>query len=99
MALNAQVQTFCDKGIAVPTQHAPGEFISNIFHPPKPNGDVRFILDLTLFNNCIEYKHFNGFDYAGGLVSYCRSERRLLYDTDNTRTLEIFAFLLEQTAL
>ena len=38
-----------------------GLFISNIFPHPKPNGEVKLILDLTLFNDFVEYKHFKMF--------------------------------------
>ena len=41
--------------------HVAGEFISNVFLTPKPDGQVRLILDLTLFNNFVEYKHFKMF--------------------------------------
>ena len=60
-ALDVQVNTLCTKSIVVPTQYSQCEFISNIFPHPKPNGEVRLILDLTLFNDFIEYKHFKMF--------------------------------------
>lgn len=42
-------------------QHAEGEFISNIFVRPKPNGDSRIILDLTKLNDFVQYEHFKMF--------------------------------------
>ena len=72
-ALTHQVNAFRIKGIVVPTNHSEGEFISNIFPRPKPNGEVQLILDLTLFNDFVEYKHFKMFslETARDLITPC----------------------------
>ena len=59
--INNEVLKFCHKGIIEPALHVAGEFISNIFLRLKPNGQVRLILDLTLFNKYVQYKHIKMF--------------------------------------
>ena len=56
--LNNVVSEHLDKGIievATPTQ---GQYISNVFLRPKPNGKHRLILDLSDLNESIVYRHF-----------------------------------------
>ena len=45
-------------GIIEPALHVAGKFISNVYLRPKLDGMVRLILDLTLFNKFVDYKHF-----------------------------------------
>ena len=47
--------------MVTPVNDTEGEFISNVFLRPKPNGEFRMILDLTLLNLDVEYKHFKMF--------------------------------------
>ena len=60
-AADIEITDFLDKGVIVETEHSEGEFISNIFVRPKPNGESRIILDLTKLNNVVEYEHFKMF--------------------------------------
>jgi hypothetical protein len=41
-----------------------GQYISNIFVRPKLDGKVRIILDVTLLNKFVEYKHFKMFSLS-----------------------------------
>ena len=50
-----------NKGVIKQAEHLEGEFISNIFLRPKPNGTFRLILDLTKFNDFVKYEHFKMF--------------------------------------
>ena len=59
--IHYKVLKFCDKGIIKPALHAAGEFICKIFLRPKPNREVRLILDLTLFNKYVQYQYFKMF--------------------------------------
>lgn len=43
--------------------HKEGEFISNIFLVPKPNGEKRFILNLKRLNKFVQTSHFKMEDY------------------------------------
>lgn len=58
LAIDTQIDRFLDKGIIVPTKREQGEFISNIFSRPKPDGSVRIILDLSKLNDEVEKLHF-----------------------------------------
>ena len=60
-AINTEILKFTNKGIIEPVLHVAGEFISNVFIRPKSDGQVRLILDLTLFNKFVEYKYFRRF--------------------------------------
>ena len=44
-----------------------GQWISNIFLRPKPNGKFRMILDLTELNKLIHYEHFKMFNLRTAL--------------------------------
>ena len=56
--IDGEVQKLLHKGVIEETSHEDGEFISNIFLRPKPNGDHRLILDLSRMNKDVKYKHF-----------------------------------------
>ena len=51
-----QVELLLAKQVVLPVSYTEGEFISNVFLRPKPNGDFRMILDLTLLNHHVGYK-------------------------------------------
>ena len=46
------------KGVIEKAQPEIGQFISNVFLRPKPNGEFRLILDLTELNKFVVYEHF-----------------------------------------
>ena len=46
------------KGVIEKTGEDPQQFVSNIFPRPKKDGGCRIILDLTLLNTFVQYKHF-----------------------------------------
>ena len=58
LAVTATIGEMLEKGIIEHTYHSEGEWISNIFPKPKPDGSVRVILDLSDFNELVEYQHF-----------------------------------------
>ena len=60
-AMNNEVCKLSQKGVIVETNHTQGEFISNVFLRPKPDGNYRLILDLTELNKQVEYQHFKMF--------------------------------------
>ena len=64
LILDREVDKLWQKGVIRHAVHTPGEFLSNIFLRPKPNGDFRLILDLTKFNEFVEYQHFKMFSLA-----------------------------------
>ena len=55
------------KEVLKPVPPEEGQWISNIFLRPKPNGKFRMILDLTILNYNIEYQHFKMFDLNSAL--------------------------------
>ena len=57
-AMEQEVRKLWGKGVIVQVEHVEGEFISNVFLRPKPNGEFRLILDLTEFNKHVKYEHF-----------------------------------------
>ena len=61
LIMNGEVLKLFQKGVIVETEHSVGEFISNIFLRPKPDGNYRLILDLTELNKQVEYQHFKMF--------------------------------------
>ena len=66
-AVDAEVTKFLDKRIIAPSEHEPGEFISNIFlRPKKEPGAFRVILNLRVLNKFVRYEHFkmDGLDKA-----------------------------------
>lgn len=52
------VQELLMKGVIELSEEEQGQFISNIFVRPKPNGKVRLILDLTELNKFLILQHF-----------------------------------------
>ena len=53
-----EIQHLLQKGVIHSVHQVEGQFISNVFLRPKPNGDYRLILDLTELNKSITYEHF-----------------------------------------
>ena len=56
--ITTELQTLLNKGIIERVGPCSGQWISNIFIRPKPNGKFRIILDLTALNKCVQYSHF-----------------------------------------
>ena len=59
--VNEEINSLLHKNVLQEVQHVSGEWISNIFLRPKPNGKFRMILDLTELNKKIHYEHFKMF--------------------------------------
>lgn len=55
---NRSVSELLEKEVIERTGEEQGQFISNIFVRPKPNGKVRLILDLTELNKFLVLQHF-----------------------------------------
>ena len=56
---NKVVAEHLSKGIIEKCSPCRGQFLSNIFLRPKPNGKHRLILDLSDLNDSVVYRHFN----------------------------------------
>ena len=56
--LNNVVREHLAKGIVEVATPTRGQYISNVFLRPKPNGKHRLILDLSVLNESIVYRHF-----------------------------------------
>ena len=56
--IDAQVTKLTTKGEIVKTGRKTGDFISNIFARDKPDGFIRIILDLSVFNDSVKHRHF-----------------------------------------
>ena len=56
--VDKEIKSRLDKGVIVPCDHKPGEFISPIFTVPKKDGNVRLILNLKHLNMFIKNLHF-----------------------------------------
>ena len=56
--LQRELEKLGDKGVIEPAIPQEGQFISNVFLRPKPNGEFRLILDLTELNKWVAYEHF-----------------------------------------
>ena len=52
------VREHLEKGIIEKCKPCKGQFLSNIFLRPKPNGKHRLILDLSDLNDSVVYRHF-----------------------------------------
>jgi hypothetical protein len=57
-AVDNEVQKLLDKGVILASQQEEGQFVSNIFLRPKPNGTYRLILNLKRLNEFVVYHHF-----------------------------------------
>ena len=57
--MRQEVDKFVTKGILIPSESEPGEFVSNVFlRPKKTPGTFRMIFNLTQLNEFVEYHHF-----------------------------------------
>ena len=57
-AMSGEVGKLLEKGAIEWAFPEPGQFVSNVFLRPKPNGEFRLILDLTELNKYVPYEHF-----------------------------------------
>ena len=55
---NSELSNMCTLGIIAKVTPDPKQYISNIFCRHKSSGGLRIILDLSFFNEEVEYKHF-----------------------------------------
>jgi hypothetical protein len=54
-----EIQTLLTKGVIVPSQDEPNQFISNVFlRDKKEQGKYRMIFNLTKLNDFVKYHHF-----------------------------------------
>ena len=58
LTVDTEVESMLLKGVIEEAVSETGEWISNIFVVPKPDGSGRIILDLTQLNKLVEYQHF-----------------------------------------
>ena len=56
--VNNEVKSLLQKGAIVPSENEEGQFISNIFIVPKPNGKFRPVINLRELNFFVTYEHF-----------------------------------------
>lgn len=56
--IDGQIACFLERGIIEKATHSNGEYISNIFIPPKKDGSYWLILNLKQLNESVEYHHF-----------------------------------------
>lgn len=70
--VDAEIVTLLNKQVLAKVEPVEGQWVSNIFLRPKSNGKFRMILDLTVLNNQIEYRHFKMFSLktAIDLITY-----------------------------
>lgn len=66
-AADGEVNKLLKQGVINKAVHSEGQFVSNIFLRPKPNGSHRVILDLTLLNKLVTYTHFKMFSLKNAL--------------------------------
>ena len=68
--LQCQIDDLVDRGVINKVEYQDDMFIFNVFGHPKPNGDVRMIIDLSEVNEFVEKVHFkmNHLDVATDLV-------------------------------
>lgn len=57
-AITEEISRLLDIGAITTCSHENGEFISNIFSRPKPDGRIRVILNLKPLNEFLVYEHF-----------------------------------------
>ena len=53
-----EIKTLLTKGVIIPSQHEPCEFISPVFLRAKKDGSHRMILNLKSLNQFVLYRHF-----------------------------------------
>lgn len=53
-----EIASLLEKGAIVPSENEVGQFISNIFIVPKPNGKFRPVINLRELNFFVTYEHF-----------------------------------------
>ena len=56
--LQSQIHDMVDNGVLKQVALENDMFISNVFGRPKPNGDIRMIIDLSEVNECVQKFHF-----------------------------------------
>ena len=56
--VDREIRSLLDKGVIVPCDHEPGEFISPIFTVPRKDGNVRLILNIENLNMFIKNSLF-----------------------------------------
>ena len=68
--MDLEIKRLLSLGAIVVSEHEPGEFISEVFPVPKPNGNIRLILNLKALNKFVTYEHFKmeHLDYVTDLV-------------------------------
>ena len=57
-AIDLEIQELLKSKVLEYTEHSEGEYVSTIFSKPKPDGSIRFILNLKTLNKSVEYHHF-----------------------------------------
>ena len=56
--IDNEILSLLKKGVIIPSQHEPHEFISTIFRRNKRDGSFRMILNLKTLNEHVQYHHF-----------------------------------------
>ena len=56
--MSGEIEKLIGKGVVEQVDPVEGQFVSNVFLRPKPDGQHRLILDLTQFNKNVQYEHF-----------------------------------------
>jgi hypothetical protein len=56
--VDTELQALLSKGVIIPSQHEPGEFVSPVFIRSKKDGSHRMILNLKSLNRFVKYHHF-----------------------------------------
>lgn len=67
MILTEEIAKLVDKGVLENTNSSSGQFVSNVFLVLKPNNKHRMILDLSSFNDLVDWKHFKMFNLETAL--------------------------------
>lgn len=56
--VDSEVKSMLEEGAIFNSRHEEGEFVSNIFIVPKPNGKVRPVINLKHLKKYVHYEHF-----------------------------------------
>ena len=72
--VNDEVLELLKKGAIVETFQEEGEFLSNIFIVPKPNGKQRPVINLKHLNQFVQYNHFKQETFSVVLDSVQRND-------------------------